>query len=122
MQSRQRGLSRVSSVSEEIDEWDQDEIVLQVNGPEKKPFLMEGLMCGNTFQVIIDTGSPVFIFAIDELKRIIGKHLVAVREMIDVERYVDFNRRPLPLQGVYVRQFSSGKDKNVKGKRACRGE
>ena len=74
-------------------------MVLQVDGTGVKPFEIEGLMCGNNFRAIIDTGSPVSIFAIDKLRRIIGKRWVVVRDMIDGERYVDFNRRPLPLLG-----------------------
>ena len=92
-------MTRVNYISEDSDEWDEDEIVLLVIGAGAKPFMIEGLMCGKKFQAIIDTGSPMSIFAIDELERIIGKHWVVVREMIADERYVDFNRRPLPLIG-----------------------
>ena len=95
MQNRRKGFSRVNYISEESEEeLDEDEMVLQVDGTGVKPFEIEGLMCGNNFRAIIDTGSPVSIFAIDELRRIIGKRWVVVRDMIDGERYVDFNRRP----------------------------
>ena len=88
LQNRRREMSKVNYKSEESDEWDDDSIVLQVNGAGEKPFMMEVLMCGKKFLAIIDTGSPVSIFAVDELERIIGKYWVVVREMIDAERYV----------------------------------
>ena len=52
-------------MSEESDEWDDDSTVLQVNGAGAKPFMIEGLKCGEKFQAIIDTGSPVSIFAVE---------------------------------------------------------
>ena len=95
-----------------------DEVVLQVMGEGVKPFMMEGLMCGKKFQAIIDTGSPVSIFAIDELERNIGKYWVVVREMIDDERYVDFNRRPLPLLGYMFVSIQVGKTGKTKMSKA----
>ena len=96
----QKRFSRVNYISEDSEEeLDEDEMVLQVDGTGVKSFEIEGLMCGNKFRAIIDTWSPVSIFAIDELRRIIGRWWVVVRDMIDGERYVDFNRRPLLLLG-----------------------
>ena len=74
-------------------------MALQVDGEGTNPLMIEGLLCGDTFKKIIDTASPVSIFPIDELQRIVGKRRVVVREMIDEERYVDFNKKPLPLLG-----------------------
>ena len=79
-------------------------------------FMMKGLMCGKEFKAIIDTGSPVSIFAIDELKKIFGKHWVVVREMIDNERYVDFNRRPLPKLGYMFVSVQVGKTRISKAR------
>ena len=73
-------------------------------------------MGGKNFQTIIDTGSPVSIFAIDELERIIGEDWVVIREMIDDERYVDFNRRPLPLLGYLVVSIQAGKTRMSKAR------
>ena len=53
LQSRRRGMARINYISEDSDEWDDDEIVLQVNGAGAKPFMIEG---GKKFQAIIDTG------------------------------------------------------------------
>ena len=116
LQSRRRGMARINYISEDSEEWDDDEMVLQVIGEGAKPFMMEGLMCGKKFQAIIDTGSPVSIFAIDELERIIGKYWVVVREMIDDERYVDFNRRPLPLLGYLFVSIQVGKTRISKAR------
>ena len=116
LQSRRRGMARINYISEDSEEWDDDEMVLQVIGEGAKPFMMEGLMCGKKFQAIIDTGSPVSIFAIDELERIIGKYWVVVREMIDDERYVDFNRRPLPLLGYMFVSIQVGKTRMSKAR------
>ena len=76
MQNKRRELPRINYVSEDSDELEDDEMVLQVEGTDAKLFMMEGLMCGKEFKAIIDTGSPVSKFAIGELKKIIGKHLL----------------------------------------------
>ena len=65
MQGTRRGMSRVNSVSEELDERDDDTKVLQVDGTGVKPLMMEGLMYGNKYQSIIVTGSPGSFVAVD---------------------------------------------------------
>ena len=114
LQKRRREMSKVIYISEESDDWDDDSIVLQVNGAGAKPFMMEGLMCGKKFQAIIDTGLPVSIFTIEELERIIDKYWVVVAKMIDDERYMS----PAAV-GIYVLQYPSGKNENVEGESAC---
>ena len=54
-------------------------------------------MCGNFFKAILDTGSPVSIFTKRDLTKIFGKSKVVIRDMIDNERYVDYNKKPLDL-------------------------
>ena len=108
------GMSRVNCVSEELDEWDDDTKVLQVDGTGVKSFMMEGLMCGNKFQAIIDTGSYVSNGAVDERKRIIGKHWVVFGKIVRHERYVYFNRRPLPLLGYNFVSVRLGKTRMSK--------
>ena len=77
----------------------EEQLVLQIDGNGSKPFFMEGTMCGNYFKAIIDTGSPVSIFTKRDLQKIIGERKVVIRDMIDQERYVDYNKRPLELLG-----------------------
>ena len=73
-QNKRREQTRIKYVSEDSDELEDDEIVVQIKGTGAKPFMMEGLMSGKEFKAIIDTGSPVSIFAVHELKKLIGKH------------------------------------------------
>ena len=81
-------------------------MVLNVEGGnnDTKPFYMEGFINGNHSKTMIDTGSPVTIFALDEIKRIMKREKLPVRQMIEGERYVDFNGKPLQLMGyVFLR-------------------
>ena len=48
---------------------------------------------------MIDTGSPVTIFALDEIKQIMKRENLQVRPMIENQRYMDFNGKPLKLLG-----------------------
>ena len=81
-----------------------------------KPFMMEGLMCGNKFKTSIHTGTLVSLFAGDELRKVIGKHWVVVRKIIDDKIYVDFNR--CLITGIHVRERTCGNDKNVQSESA----
>ena len=60
---------------------------------------MEGFINGNRFKVMIDAGSPVTIFALDEVKRITKRDKLQVRPMNEDDRYVDFSGKPLKLMG-----------------------
>ena len=64
---------RVQLVYQEelADEEDDDYMLLNVEGGnnEIKPYHMEGFINGNRFRTMIDAGSPVTIFALDEIKR-----------------------------------------------------
>ena len=73
--------------------------MLRVDRKGHKSFYMEGQMCGKWFKAIIDTGSPVSIFTKRDLQQIIGERKVVVRDMIEDEHYVDYNKRPLKLLG-----------------------
>ena len=87
---------------EESDNEDEDNyMVLNVEGNESdsKPFYMEGFINGNRFKTMIDTGSPVTIFGLDEIKSMMKRKELPVRKMIEGERYVDFNGKPLKLLG-----------------------
>ena len=64
---------------------------------------------------MIDTGSPVTIFAIDEIKMMHRKDL-QVRRMKEGEQYVDFNDESLNLLGNVLCQLQVG-DKYMKNAR-----
>ena len=50
-----------------------DKIVLTIDGDENGPFSMSGKINGNPFKTRVDSGSPVTIFEIEEIKRIMKK-------------------------------------------------
>ena len=84
-------------------------MVLNVEGDENtKPYYMEGFINGNRFKTMIDSGSPVTIFALDEMKQIMKRETFPVREMIEGERYVDFNGKALNLLRYVFRELQVG--------------
>ena len=99
---------RVQLVDQE-DEDDENIMVLNIEGDENtKPYYMEGLINGNKFKTMIDSGSPVTIFALDEIKQIMKRETLPVREMIEGEKYVDFNGKPLNLLGYVFYELQVG--------------
>ena len=94
---------------EEEDE-DKNYMVLNVEGEEEnsKPYYMEGFINGNRFKTVIDSGSPVTIFALDEIKSIMKRDKLQVREMIKGKKYVDFNGKQLNLLGYVFCQLQVG--------------
>ena len=96
---------------EEDQDSDSDDMVLNVEteGTNKsEPYYMEGWINSFRFKTMIDTGSPVTIFAIDEIKRIMRRADLQVRPMVDEEKYVDFNGKPLKLLGYVFCQLQVG--------------
>ena len=86
---------------EENDDEDENYMVLNIEGNDNntKPYYMEGFINGNRFKTMIGTGSPVTIYALDEMKKIMKRENLSVREMVENERYVDFNGKPLHMLG-----------------------
>ena len=77
------------SIQKKLTKINEDEyMVLKVEADkdQTKPFYMEGFINGNRFKAMIDTGSPVTIFALDEVKRIMKRNELQVRPMIEDER------------------------------------
>ena len=78
-------------------DFDDDTTVLNVEGSGIEPYYMEGFINGNRFKTMIDSGWPVTIFEIEELKGIMKRQDLQVQYLI--EKYVDFNGKPLDLLG-----------------------
>ena len=96
---------------EEKDEDDENYMVLNVEGDEEnvKPYYIEGFINGNRFKAMIDSGSLVTIFAFDELKSIMKRDKLQVREMIKkCEKYEDFSGKQLNLLGYVFCQLQVG--------------
>ena len=55
-------------------------------------------MSGNCFKAIIDNRSSVSIFTVD-LQKIFGERKVVIRDMVDNERYLDYNKRSVEFLG-----------------------
>ena len=77
------------SEDEDESEEDEEQIVSRVDGEGSSPFYMAGMMCGNYFKAIIDTGSPDYNFTKRDLQKIVGEKKVVIRDMTENERYVD---------------------------------
>ena len=92
-----------------IDEWEDsssgsvledDKIVLTIDGNENGQFSTSGKINGNPFKTMVDSGSPVTIFEIEEIKRIMKKKTLFIRRQLpEDEEYVDFNKKKLNLLG-----------------------
>ena len=77
-------------------------MVLKVEGDEMcsaAPYYMKGTINRNYFKTMIDTGSPVTVFVINEIKEVMKRGELQVHRMIPGEKYVDFNAKPLELLG-----------------------
>ena len=112
---------RVQLVDQD-EEDDENIMVLNVEGDENtKPYYMEGFINGNRFKTMIDSGSPVTIFALDEIKQIMKRETFPVREMIEGERYMDFNGKPLSLLGYVFCELQVG-NQYIKKARILIGE
>ena len=108
-----RNAKRVQRVDyyEEDKNSDSDELVLNVESEatnNSEPYYVDGWINGFRFKLMIDTGSPVTIFAIDEVKRIMRRADLQVRPMIEEEKYVDFKGKPLKLLGYVFCQLQVG--------------
>ena len=101
-QLNSRGFSkRVHLVDQQVfeDEEDDDYMVLTVGGKhEAKPYYMEGFINAIRLKAMIGTGSPVTIFALEEIERFMKRE----KQLIESECFVDFNGKPLqPLGFVF---------------------
>ena len=67
----------------------------RVKGSKNRALLHGNWINGFRFKTMIDTGSPVTIFAVDDIKKIMRRKDLQVRWMNEGEKYVDFNGKPL---------------------------
>ena len=86
------------------EEDDEGYLVIKVESESEtsKQYYIEGFINANKFKTMIDTGSPVTIFELDEIKQIMKREKLQVRPMIKNERYVDFNGKPFKLLGYVI--------------------
>ena len=106
-----------------IDEWEdsrsgsmieEDKIVLKIERGENGQFFMSVKINGNQFKTMVDSGSPVTIFEIEELKRIMKRRTLFIRQLPEDEEYVDFNKRKLNLLGYVFCQLEVGESRMQK--------
>ena len=106
-----------------IDEWEdsgsgsiveEDRIVFTIEGEANGQFSMSGKINGNPFKTMVDSGSPVTIFEIEEIKRIMKTKTIFIRQLPEDEEYVDFNKRKLNLLGYKFCQLEAGDSKMQK--------
>ena len=72
-----------------IDEWEdsngsmieEDKIVLTIEGGENGQFFMSGKINGKQFKTMVDSSSPVTIFEIQEIKRIMKRKSLFIRQL-----------------------------------------
>ena len=93
-----------------------DKIVLTIDGDENGQFSMSGKINGNPFKTMVDSGSPVTIFEIEEIKRIMKRKTLFIRQLPEDEEYVDFNERKLNLLGYVFCQLDVGDSKLQKAR------
>ena len=119
--AKSRKVAKPPQRIQRIDEWsdsenegsivDEEKVVLTIEGDENGHFTMKGKINGNEFQTMVDSGSPVTIFEIDELKKIMKRKTLFIRELLSDEEYVDFNRKKLELLGYIFCHLEVGESK-----------
>ena len=112
-----RQVRRVNMIEEEGEDTSEEDgqVVLHIQGEEdtEKPYMMEGTIAGRPFKTMIDSGSPVTIFGVDELKRLLDVQTLFVRPLGKNESYVDYNKSSLQLMGFGIAEVRVG-DKKLK--------
>ena len=115
-------MRRVNMIEQSADqsggssEWDEDNIVLHVNGVGVKPFVLKGKINKQQFSTMIDSGSPITIFTKEDLCQILKTDLIFARPLPKNEEYVDYNGRPLNLVGYITVDVEVGKQKMTRAR------
>ena len=113
--SKSQNTKRVQKVDyyAEDQDSDSDELVFNVKseGTQKTtPYYMEGWINGFRFKTMIDTGSPVGIFAVDEINKIRRRKGLQVKRMVAGEKYQGFNGKPPNLVAYVLCQLQVGEN------------
>ena len=90
---------------------DEEKAVLTIEGDENGQLTMKRKINGNPFQTMVDSGSPVTIIAIDQIKEIKKRKTLFIREIPNDEIYMDFNKRKLQQLGYKFGQLEVGNSK-----------
>ena len=119
--AKSRKVARPPQRIQRIDEWsdsenegsivDEEQVVLTIEVDENGHFTMKRKINGNEFQTMVDSGSPVTIFEIDDLKKIMKRKTLFIKELPSDEEYVDFNRKRLNLLGYIFCHLEVGESK-----------
>ena len=108
-----------------IDEWEDrssssvvedDKIVLTIDGDENGQFSMGGKINGNPFKTMVDSGSSVTMFEIEEIKRIMKRKPFFINQLPEDEEYVDFKKKKLNSLGYVFCQLEVGDSKLQKAR------
>ena len=108
-----------------IDEWEDsssgsvvegDKIVLTTDGDQKGQFSMSGKINCNPLKTIVDSRSPVREFEIKEIKRILKRKTLFIRQLPEDEENVDFNKRKLNFLCYVFCQLEVGDSKLQKAR------
>ena len=70
-----------------------DKIVLTIDGDENGQFSMGGKINGNSYKTMVNSVSPLTIFENEDIKRILKRKTLFIRQLPEDEEYVDFNKR-----------------------------
>ena len=71
--NREQFIKRVQLVHQEEEEENYTVLNLEGGDENAKPYHMEGFLNGNKFKAMMNSGSPVTIFALDELKQVMKR-------------------------------------------------
>ena len=83
----------------ETSESDLERVVLHVDDVGSEPFRMKGCINGQKLKIVIDSGSPITNFTVEETLKIFRTNLLFMRKLPADEINVDFNQKPLPIIG-----------------------
>ena len=121
--AKNRKVARAPQKIKRIDEWDDssndnesvvDDENIVLTGDENGQFTMTGRVNSNPFTAMVDSGSPVTFFEVDEILKIMKRKTLFIGELPSENEYVDFNRSKLNFLGYIFCQLEVGNTKPQK--------